>query len=98
MRYPDSVTVIHKLAAKPNYDSTNVLMDVVMYSEKHQRVTARAFEDIVVYDYSTGKKTSPKRFMIDELVQVYNLQEQSKQNVEAEIADIERMLKTIESD
>ncbi|KAI5857022.1 thioesterase-like superfamily-domain-containing protein [Tricharina praecox] len=54
MEYPDKVTVYHKLG-KIKDDSFG--LDVIILSEKHQRVAARCLEDIVVYNYKPSDPT-----------------------------------------
>lgn len=79
IKYPDRVTVLHKLRAKPKADTDHFILDVLILSELHRRVAARCVEDIVVYDYKAAKKCSMKAFMIDKLQETFELQEQAKE-------------------
>lgn len=96
MEFPDRTTVLHKLAALPNYDSDHVLLEAVILSEKHQRPAARCFEDIVVFDYRVGKKTPLKKFMVDKLREIYYKQEATRRRVGEEIDHIVAQVKEIE--
>lgn len=78
MQFPDRVTVYHKLGVEPTYDTDSFHFDVVILSEVHQRLAARLVEDVVVYDYSKGKKTTFKPFMIDVLRETWKLQQDAK--------------------
>ncbi|KAJ6440590.1 Major facilitator superfamily domain, general substrate transporter [Purpureocillium lavendulum] len=88
--YPDQVTVIHKLAVKPDYGADSVILDAVILSEQHKRIAARCFEDIAVYDYQAAKKAPLKDFMVDELRTVYDLQEKNKEAMDRLAADIDQ--------
>jgi hypothetical protein len=79
MRYPDHITVYHKLGTEPKADMEAFVFDVVILSELHQRIAARVFEDCVYYDYRAGKKTPLKPFMIDVLRETWRLQEEARQ-------------------
>ncbi|PNY24995.1 Uncharacterized protein TCAP_05059 [Tolypocladium capitatum] len=96
MTYPDKVTVLHKLAEKPDYSSDSIALEAVILSERHQRPTARCFEDVVVYDYRVAKKAPLLDFMVDELRATYELQEQSKEDVERKVAQLHQELEQIE--
>ncbi|KND87088.1 hypothetical protein TOPH_08272, partial [Tolypocladium ophioglossoides CBS 100239] len=98
MTYPDNVTVLHKLAEKPNYSSDSIILEAIILSERHQRPAARCFEDIAVYDYQEAKKAPLKDFMVDELRATYELQEHSKEDVERKVAQLNRELEQIEED
>ena len=79
MKYPDHITVYHKLGTEPHSGSDAMLFDVVIMSELHQRIAARVLEDVVIYDYRIGKKTSMPPFMVDVLRETWRLQEEAKQ-------------------
>ena len=83
---------MHKLLAKPTYESTNVEMEVIIFSHQHRRAAARCFEDIVIYDYRVGKKASLEPFMVDELRAVYELQEAARQKAVGEVLELQRSL------
>jgi hypothetical protein len=88
--------VIHKLAERPTYASDSIILDAVIYSETHKRVAARCFEDIAVYDYKAGKRTTLRGFMVDELQQIYDLQEKSRLDVEQKVGEMERYVQVVE--
>lgn len=79
MRYPDHISVYHKLGTKPEPGMDAFIFDVVILSELNQRIAARCFEDCVYYDYRAGKKTPLKDFMVDVLGETWQLQEAAKQ-------------------
>ena len=96
MTYPDSVTVLHKLAEKPDYSSDSIVLEAVILSDQHKRPAARCFEDIAVYDYQAAKRAPLKDFMVDELRKTYELQEQSKKEVERRVVQLHQELEQIE--
>ena len=78
LKYPDRITVYHKLGTEPTTGSDAMLLDVLIISELHQRIAARLTEDVVLYDYRVGKKTPMQPFMVDVLRDTWRLQEESK--------------------
>lgn len=79
MKYPDRVTVLHKLKHKPKADSDHFILDVLILSELHRRPAARCVEDIAVYDYRAARKSAMAPFMIRKLQETYDLQEDAKE-------------------
>jgi hypothetical protein len=79
MKWPDRITVLHKLRDKPTQNTDHFILDVLILSERHQRPAARCIEDIVVYDYRTAKKSPLPPFMIDKFQETFKLQEQTKE-------------------
>ena len=78
MKYPDHITVYHKLATQPQPGGDAFPFEVVILSELHQRIAARVSEDCVLYDYRLGKKTSFKPFMTEVLQETWRLQQEAK--------------------
>ncbi|KAF2641446.1 hypothetical protein P280DRAFT_469065 [Massarina eburnea CBS 473.64] len=78
LKYPDRVTVLHKLRSKPASGADHFILDVLIMSERHRRPAARCVEDIVVYDYPTARKSPMKAFMVTKLQEVFDLQEAAK--------------------
>ena len=78
MKYPDHITVYHKLGIEPTTGTDVFPFEVVILSELHQRVAAKVTEDCVLYDYRASKKTTLKPFMVDVLRETWRLQEEAK--------------------
>lgn len=96
MTYPDHITVLHKLAAPPSSSTDHFILDVVIFSERHQRPAARLVEDIVVYDYVKGKKAPLKPFMVEGFRQIWREQEAVKSEVGKRVRWIEERVRDIE--
>ncbi|KAM4066183.1 thioesterase-like superfamily protein [Hirsutella rhossiliensis] len=94
--YPDSVTVLHKLAKKPHYNSDAIFLEAVILSEQHRRPAARCFEDIAVYDYRAARRAPLQDFMVDRLREIYDLQEKSREEVESEVVQLTEQILQIE--
>lgn len=90
--FPDSITVLHKLATKPTKESTSVELEAILLSHTHQRIAARFLEDVSVYDYRVGKKTNLEPFMVDELGEAYDLQERTKKSAIQDVLELQRSL------
>ncbi len=80
MRYPDHITVYHKVGTEPKPGMDAFIFDVVILSELHQRIAARCYEDCVYYNYQVGKKTALKPFMVDVLQETWRLQEEARRD------------------
>ena len=78
MKYPDHITVYHKLAHEPTERTDGFVFDVLIVSELHQRVAARVTEDCPVYDYRVGRKATLPPFMLEVLRKTWRLQEEAK--------------------
>ncbi|KAL5371677.1 hypothetical protein DPSP01_014079 [Paraphaeosphaeria sporulosa] len=96
IKYPDRVTVLHKLRSMPKADTDHFILDVVILSELHRRVAARCVEDIVIYDYKAGKKSSMEPFMVKMLVETFNLQEQAKTTYGNKALELIRRVQALE--
>lgn len=98
MKYPDRVTVLHKLRDKPKSDTDHFILDVLILSELHRRPAARCVEDIVVYDYKAARKSPMKPFMVKRLQETFDLQEQAKQTYGNKAMDLVNRTRKLEQD
>ena len=78
MKWPDRISVYHKLQAEPTESTDAFILDVLITSELHQRPAARLIEDVVVYDYPKSKKTPLPPFMVKMFKDIWRLQEEAK--------------------
>ena len=78
MKYPDHITVYHKLGTEPKPGTDTFIFDVVIISELAQRIAARVTEDVVLFDYRTSKKTPMQPFMVEVLQETWRLQKEAK--------------------
>lgn len=78
MVFPDRVTVLHKLRAEPGAGSDSFGLEVVLLSEKHQRIAARCTEENVIYDYVKGRRTQMPPFMVEALAELFQEQESAR--------------------
>lgn len=76
--YPDNITVLHRLVNRPDKDTEKILMEAVIISNEKQRVAARCYEELVVYDYRIGQRTNLRPFMVEALQETYDLQEKNR--------------------
>lgn len=78
MKFPDHISVYHKISSEPTESTDGFIFDVLIVSEVHQRVAARVTEDCPVYDYRIGKKATLPPFMIEVLRETWRMQEKAK--------------------
>ncbi|TDZ54554.1 hypothetical protein CTRI78_v006230 [Colletotrichum trifolii] len=97
MAYPDNLTVFHKLTTCPTPTSDAVFLEALLVSHRHRRPAARCFEDIVVYDYRTAKRTPLKPFMVEHLRATFAAQEESRRAAEAKAQDLLSAVQSLES-
>jgi hypothetical protein len=96
MKYPDRVTVLHKLKDQPKSDADHFILDVLILSELHRRPAARCVEDIAVYDYKAARKSPMKPFMVKKLQETYELQEEAKRKYGNQIMDLIKRVQQLE--
>lgn len=96
MKWPDHVTVLHKLRSRPKLDADHFILDVMILSELHQRPAARCVEDIVVYDYRKARKVPLPPFMLDKFLELWELQEQANDKYEHRVNDVLRRVRELE--
>ena len=92
MKFPDHVTVYHKLRSMPAENDDSFKLDVMILSEKHQRPAARCVEDIVLYNYRKGRKIELRMrpFILDAFRETFELQ------LEARARNTQRRLDLLE--
>lgn len=90
MTYPDKVSVYHKLRYAPSAQPspTSLILDAVVLSHRHGRVSARMEEDVVIYDYRAARKTEMLPFMKNVLEDTFALQEEAKVRARARIREL----------
>jgi len=96
MTFPDHVTVYHKLSNEPTQKTDSFILDVLILSELHQRPAARCIEDIVVYNYRLGKKTTLPPFMADAFQRTWQLQEEAKKTNSNAVRDLLARVRALE--
>ncbi|KAF2233690.1 hypothetical protein EV356DRAFT_503199 [Viridothelium virens] len=98
MKWPDRVSVYHKLRELPSESTDSFILDVIILSELHRRVAARCTEDIVVYDYRNAKKVPLRPFMVESFQDTFRLQEQAKHEYSAAMARLMDQVRELEKD
>ncbi|KAL9085975.1 MAG: hypothetical protein Q9165_007337 [Trypethelium subeluteriae] len=98
MKWPDRVSVYHKLRELPSESTDSFILDVIIVSELHRRVAARCVEDIVVYDYRNAKKVPLRPFMVKSFQDTFRLQEQAKHEYSAKMARLMDQVRELEKD
>lgn len=96
MKWPDHVTIYHKLRDEPTPQTDALVLDVLIMSEVHQRPAARCVEDIVVYDYRKGKKGPLKPFMLKAFQETWRLQEEAKRKNSARVNSLLERVRALE--
>lgn len=96
MTWPDRISVYHRLQRKPDPSCDSFGLDVMILSERHQRVAARLVEDLVVYDYRQGIKTGLRGFMIDQFQQTWSAQQIAQTTNEGRIKDLLMRVENLE--
>ncbi|KAF2717632.1 hypothetical protein K431DRAFT_232641 [Polychaeton citri CBS 116435] len=96
MKWPDRVTVYHKLTSAPTPSTEALLLDVVILSEKHQRPAARVAEDCAIYDYVQGRKVKMHPFMLKAFKETWRLQEEAKRANTQRVRNILQRVRQLE--
>lgn len=98
MTWPDRISVFHKIRVMPEATDSSMLLDVMILSEGKQRVAAKAEEDVVVYHYTQGKKSTLPDYMLTQFKRQFEEQEQAKQNSIKRITDVVNKVQRLEKD
>ncbi|KAL2138535.1 hypothetical protein VTI28DRAFT_5269 [Corynascus sepedonium] len=100
MVYPDRISVYHKLRTRPEGDPapSSFYLDCIVLSHRHRRVSCRLHEDIVIYDYKKGGKTSMPKFMLDMFEETWKLQEEAKGQARQRISGLHAAVEQLESE
>lgn len=98
MKWPDRISVYHKLRSEPTAGTDSFILDVLIMSELHQRPAARCIEDIVVYDYTVSKKTALKPFMLDVFQDTWLLQEEAKRKNSDRVTQLLERVRRLEKE
>jgi acyl-CoA thioesterase FadM len=96
MTWPDSISVYHKLRARPDETTSSLILDVLIMSEARQRPAARCLEDVVVYDYKSAKKSALEPFMLEQFKHTFDLQEAARAENLAKIKAIDEQVRRLE--
>lgn len=65
-----------------------MILDAIILSHRHRRVSAKIEEDIVIYDYQAAKKTEMLPFMKDVLENTFRQQEAERLRARARIWEL----------
>lgn len=98
MSWPDRVSVYHKLQSPPSNSVESFTLDVLIVSERHQRVAARCVEDIVVYDYRRREKTNMQPFMLEQFDQTWRAQEEAQRVNTVKASKLEERVRRLEEE
>ncbi|KAI8716723.1 hypothetical protein NCS52_00966600 [Fusarium sp. LHS14.1] len=88
LTFPDHVTVLYKLSERPRYDSTSLLMEGWILSDQHRRLAAKCIDDTAIYDYTTGKRSVLKPFMVEKFQETYDRQMESQIKCDKDARDV----------
>ena len=98
IKWPDKISVYHKLRNPPTSTSDSFILDVLILSEKHKRPAARCVEDIVLYDYRKGQKTPLRDFMVEKFQKIFDVQEETKKRNEMRVQGLLQRVERLEKE
>lgn len=98
MKFPDHVTVYHKLSTVPGPKDDSFRLDVLILSERHRRAAARCIEDIVLYDYQKGIKIEmgARSFILEAFRDTVALQEDAIRENSSKARDLADAVRSLE--
>ena len=100
MTFPDRVSVFHKLRAAPASDPapSSLILECIVLSHQHRRVSARTTEDIAIYDYAAARKTEMPQFMLHVLSATWQLQLDETKRARTRIWDLVGQVEALEKE
>ncbi|KAK8062329.1 hypothetical protein PG997_014426 [Apiospora hydei] len=96
--YPDRISVYHKLRSLPSESDTSLILDCMILSHKHRRIAARTEEDVVIYDYREGKKTTMPQFVLQTFRDTWERQEGETRRARLRIQELAREVEALEKE
>ncbi|OHW94406.1 hypothetical protein CSPAE12_07030 [Colletotrichum incanum] len=84
MKFPDRIHVLYKMTEPPTYQTTSLHMEAWILSDKHRRIAARCTDETAINDYGAGKKSVLKPFMVENLQQTFEMQEEARKRFQEE--------------
>ena len=88
----------HKLRLKPEASHTSLILDCVILSHRHRRVAARTEEDVAIYDYRAGRKTTMPPFVLDVFRDTWRRQEEEAARARGRIRDLTAQVEALEKE
>lgn len=88
----------HKLRLKPEASHTSLILDCVILSHRHRRVAARTEEDVAIYDYRAGRKTTMPPFVLDVFRDTWRRQEEEIGRARGRIWELIREVEALEKE
>ncbi len=74
------------------------VLEVIILSERQQRVAARCVEDIVVYDYRKMMKIPLRPFMAEVFTQTCRLQAEARAKYTGQVLELLRQVENLEKE
>lgn len=97
MTWPDKISVHHRLRSAPTVSSDSFILDVLILSERQQRVAARCVEDLLMYDYQQERSTGLKSFMVKAFQDTWMAQEEQKAKNEIRARELMSRVQRLET-
>lgn len=98
MEWPDRISAYHKIRVMPKDTDSNMLLDVMILSEAKQRIAAKAEEDVVVYNYKAGKKSTLPDYMLAQFKKQFEEQEVAKEQSGKRLREILEQVRALEKE
>jgi len=98
MEWPDRISAYHKIRVMPKETDSSMLLDVMILSEGKQRIAAKAEEDVVVYNYKEGKKSTLPDYMLTQFKRQYEEQEVAKEQSAKRLRQILGQVRALEQE
>ena len=98
MEWPDKISAYHKIRVMPKETDSSMLLDVMILSEDKQRIAAKAEEDVVVYNYKAGKKSTLPDYMLTQFKRQFEEQEVAKEQNAQRVREILGQVRALEQE
>ncbi|RSL48648.1 hypothetical protein CEP54_012823 [Fusarium duplospermum] len=85
VKFPDRVSVFHKILQPPDGVSDHFLLEVLILSEYNYRVAARLAEDVAIWDFKRRKNATLKPNQVRDLDRIYKRQLLNRETADKEI-------------
>ncbi|RSL91583.1 hypothetical protein BHE90_002530 [Fusarium euwallaceae] len=96
VKFPDRVSVFHKILKPPDAVSDHFLLEVLILSEYNYKIAARLAEDVAIWDFEREQNTTLKPNQVRDLNRIYKRQPLNREAADKEIDEWMRKLANIE--
>ncbi|KAJ4307664.1 hypothetical protein N0V84_012574 [Fusarium piperis] len=96
IKFPDRVSVYHRIVKPPDLHTTKLVLEAIILSENNRRVAARCMEELTVYDFKEDKTATLRPNQVRDLNRIFRKQPSNREFADKEIDEFIDRLTDVE--